>query len=102
MNGTDGNPLKIIQTIAAHDYTTFGMYLLKDMNGEEVDLIEKNHSNKGAESVTKEILKKWLTSDAPTRTYQHLIECLRLSELGALAERIVETQQLDKVCYQRT
>ena len=41
--------------------------------------------------VTKEILKKWLTSDAPTRTYQHLIECLRQSELGALAELIAGT-----------
>ena len=68
------------------------MYLLQDENGEEVDLIEKDHTSKGAESVTKEILKKWLTSDAPTRTYQHLIDCLKQSELGALAE------QLYKVC----
>ena len=60
--------------------------MCQDENGEEVDLIEKDH--KGAESVTKEILKKWLTSDAPTRTYQHLIECLRQSELGALAEQL--------------
>ena len=52
------------------------MYLLQDENGEEVDLIEKNHIIKGAESVTQTILQKWLTSDAPTRTYQHLIECL--------------------------
>ena len=88
MKGADGKPLKIVQKIAAHDYTTFGMYLLQDENGEEVDIIEKDHISKGAESVTKEILKKWLTSDAPTRTYQHLIECLRQSELGALAELI--------------
>ena len=89
MKGADGKPLKIVQKIAAHDYTTFGMYLLQDENGEEVDIIEKDH--KGAERVTKEILKKWLTSDAPTRTYQHLIECLRQSELGALAELIANT-----------
>ena len=76
MKGADGKPLKIVQKIAAHDYTTFGMYLLQDENGEEVDLIEKDHISKGVERVTKEILKKWLTSDAPTRTYQHLIECL--------------------------
>ena len=88
MKGADGKPLKIVQKIAAHDYATFGMYLLQDENGEEVDLIEKDHISKGAESVTKEILKKWLTSDAPTRTYQHLIECLRQSELGALAEQL--------------
>ena len=74
MKGADGKSLKIIQTIAAHDFITFGMCLLQDENGEEVDLIEKNHINKGADSVTKAILKKWLTSDAPTRTYQHLIE----------------------------
>ena len=89
MKGADDKPLKIVQTIAAHDYATFGMYLLQDENGEEVDIIEKDH--KGAESVTKEILKKWLTSDAPTRTYQHLIDCLRQSELGALAEQLITT-----------
>ena len=88
MKGADGKPLKIVQKIAAHDYTTFGMCLLQDENGEEVDLIEKDHINKGSESVTQAILQKWLTSDAPTRTYQHLIECLRQSELGALAELI--------------
>ena len=91
MKGADGKPLKIVQKIAAHDYTTFGMCLLQDENGEEVDVIEKDHINKGVESVTKEILKKWLTSDAPTRTYQHLLECLRQSELGALAELIGKT-----------
>ena len=91
MKGADGKPLKIVQRIASHDYTTFGMCLLQDENGEEVALIEKNHINKGAESVTQAILQKWLTSDAPTRTYQHLIECLRQSELGALAELIANT-----------
>ena len=89
MKGADGKPLKIVKKIAANDYTTFGMCLLQDENGEEVDIIEKDH--KGAERVTKEILKKWLKSDAPTRTYQHLIGCLRQSELGALAELIANT-----------
>ena len=41
--GADGISLRIIQTIAAHDYTTFGMCLLQDENGEEVELIKKNH-----------------------------------------------------------
>ena len=91
MKGADGKPLKIVQTIAAHDYTTFGMCLLQDENGEEVALIEKDHISKGAASVTEAILQKWLTSDAPTRTYQHLIECLSLSELGALAEQLITT-----------
>ena len=89
MRGADGKPLKIIQTIAAGDYMTFGMYLLQDENGVEVELIEKNNKDKGAERVTQSILQKWLTSGAaPTRTYQHLIECLEQSELGALADLI--------------
>ena len=91
MKGADSKPLKIVHTIAAHDYTTFGMCLLQDENGEEIALLKKNHIHEGAESVTQAILQKWLTSDAPNRTYQHLIECLRQSELGALAELIGKT-----------
>ena len=93
MKGADGKSLKIEQTIAAHDYTTFSMCLLQDENGEEVALLKKNHGHDGAKSVTEVILQKWLTSDAPTRTYQHLIECLRQSELGALAELITTVVQ---------
>ena len=91
MKGADGRPLRVIETIAASNYKKFGMYLLRDDNGAMVGLIEKDHIIKGAESVTEAILQKWLKSDAPTRTYEHLIECLRQSELGALAELIVAT-----------
>ena len=73
MKGADGKPLRIVQTIAAGDYMTFGMYLLQDENGDEVELIEKDHVSKGAAGITQAILKKWLKIDAPTRTYQHLI-----------------------------
>ena len=89
MKGADGRPLRVIETIAANNYKKFGIYLLRDDNGAKVDLIEKDHIIKGAASVTEAILQKWLTSDAPTRTYQHLIECLRQSELGALAAQII-------------
>ena len=101
MRGEDGKPLKIIQTIAAGEYITFGMYLLQDENGVEVELIEKNNKDKGAEGVTQSILQKWLTSGAaPTRTYQHLIECLGQSELGALADLmlIANTTPADNAC----
>ena len=91
MKGTDGKPLKIIQSIAAGDYMTFGMCLLQDENGDEVELIEKDHIQKGAEAVTQAIFKKWLTSGAPTRACQHLIECLRQSELGTLADNIADS-----------
>ena len=99
MKGADGEPMKIIQTIAASNYKMFGMFLLQDKNGLAVDLIEKDHINKGAENVTQAILQKWLTSDAPTRTYQHLIECLRQSELGALAELIAAKQGSNKIMH---
>ena len=89
MKGADSKPLKIIETVAAGDYMTFGMCLLQDENGEQVGLIKKDHINEGAKDITDAILQKWLTSGAPTHTYQHLIECLRLSELGAIAEQII-------------
>ena len=88
MKGADGEPLRVIETIAAGNYKMFGMYLLQDKNGTMVDVLKKNHIHDGVESVTQAILQKWLTSDAPSRTYQHLIECLRQSELGALAELV--------------
>ena len=92
MKRADGKGLKIFETIAAGNYKKFGMYLLQDENGTMVNVIEKDHIIRGAASVTQAILQKWLTSDAPTRTYQHLIECLRQSELGALAE-LIENRQ---------
>ena len=88
MIGTNGEPLDIVQKIAAGDYMTFGMCLLQDENGDEVELIKKNHKQDGAESVTQEIIKRWVTSDAPTRTYHHMIACLRMSRLGTLADDI--------------
>ena len=91
MKGADGEPLRVIETIAAGNYKKFGMYLLQDRNGTMVALLKRNHIHDGAESVTEAILQKWLTSDAPTRTYHNLIECLRQSELGALADLIGKT-----------
>ena len=90
MKGADGQPLKITETVAAGDYMTFGMFLLQDENRDRVDLIKDDHIQDGAVGVTLAILKKWLTSGAPTRTYQHLIKCLEQSELGALAEKIAD------------
>ena len=92
MKGVDHKHLKIIETVAAGDYVTFGMCLLQDENGEQVGLIERDQISKGTEAVTRTIIQKWLTSGAPTRTYQHLIECLEQSELGTLAEQIAGLQ----------
>ena len=100
MKGAVGKPLKIIETVAAGDYVTFGMCLLHDENGEQVGLIERDQINKGTEAVTRTIIQKWLTGGAaPTRTYQHLIECLRQSELGTLAEQITAITVESKSTY---
>ena len=91
MKGTDGNNLNVFQKIAAGDYETFGMCLLQDENGVRVDLIKKSNIQEGAKGITRALLKEWLT-DGPehTRTYDHLIECLRESGLGALANDIAK------------
>ena len=90
MTGTDSNSLRIIPRIAAGDYMTFGICLLQDKNGVEIDLLKRMHHNDL--DITEAIFQKWLTSEAPTRTYQHLIECLRMSKLVALAKDIVDAR----------
>ena len=85
MKGMDGKPLCVIRRIAIN-YYTFGVNLLQDNNGEKVDVLERDQ--KEAEAITREILKKWLRDGGPTCTYPHLMECLRESELGALADDI--------------
>ena len=88
MRGTDG--LNVIQKISAGDYETFGMRLLQDENGVKVDLIKRNNKEE-AVHITRALLKEWLR-DSPehTRTYDHLMECLRKSGLRALADDIAE------------
>ena len=96
MKRTDGSPLRIIETVAAGDYMTFGMCLLQDENGDEVEIMETNHRHKGAEFITHAIIRKWLKSGGPTCTYEHLIDCLNQSGLGALAEDINITENLQQ------
>ena len=90
MKGPDGTLLRIIETVAASDYLTFGMCLLHDENGDKVEIIENDHRHKGAEAITQAIIRKWLKSGGPTCTYQHLIKCLNQSGLGALANLIAD------------
>ena len=85
MKLVDGKPLNVTGKIAAN-YYNFGMNLLQDENGVEVAVIERNH--KEAEAITRVILMKWLGDGGPTCTYQHLVECLKKSGLGALADDI--------------
>ena len=89
IKGPDG--LSVIDTIAAGDYETFGMELLKDDNGQRIDLITKDLSSKKA---TEAVLKEWLTGTIPDthpRTYRHLVVCLKEAGMGALADHIHRT-----------
>ena len=88
MKGADGSPLNIIKRVAAGNYTTFGMCLLQDVNGDKVKIIETDYRHKGAEAVTEAIIQKWLKSGRPT--YEHLTKCLNQSGLGTLAKLIAE------------
>ena len=90
MKGTDGTPLKIIETVAAGDYMTFGMCLLRDWN--EIISIKRDYGLDGTESITEAIVLKWLTIGGPTCTYQHLIYCLNRAGLGALAKLIADNR----------
>ena len=91
MVGADGRSVKIIQRIAAgkYMYKDFGMFLLKDENMKEVDVLERHHIHEGPEAITEAIILKWLQESGSTfHTWQHLIDCIRKCGLGALAEDI--------------
>ena len=66
----------------------FGMNLLQDSNCVAVDTIVNTYTHHGPEAVALEILKNWLRKGGLTCTYQHLMDCLRESGLGALADEI--------------
>ena len=53
MEGADGNPLRIIPRIAAGDYMTFGICLLQDENGVDVDVLAKKHAHDGPEGIER-------------------------------------------------
>ena len=89
MKGADGKPLNIIEKIAGVDYVKFGICLLQDEKSDVVEGIVDEHKKEGAKSVTQAILRKWMRSGAPTRTYQHLIKCLEQSGLGTLADNMI-------------
>ena len=90
MKGVDGRSLSVLGRIATN-YYRFGMNLLQDSNCVEVDIIVNNHNHNGTEAVVLEILKKWLHMGGSTCTYQYLMDRLRESELGSLADEIKES-----------
>ena len=94
MKGADGKPSEnssnlLLMTTQHSVCVSYKMIMEKRSNSSR-----RTISAKVLQSVTEAILQKWLTSDAPTLTYHHLIECLRQSELSALsalAEQLITT-----------
>ena len=87
MKGVDERSLNVIGKIAGN-YYDFGMNLLQDSNGVEVDIIVNNHIHHGTVAIAREILRKWICRGGSTCTYQYLMDRLRESELGSLADEM--------------
>ena len=74
---------------------TFGILLLKDENGDKVEAITKEESK--VKDVSLTILKKWLRGEGmqPT-TWKTLIDVMRDSDLGVLADEIEAVKSFAK------
>ena len=52
--------LSIIESIAAKDFKTFGMYLLNDDNGQKVKMVQKSNVTEELPGVVEAIINAWL------------------------------------------
>ena len=78
--------INILEKIGTN-YTTFGIFLLKDDNGAKVESIAKEKGESIYISI--KILSRWLTGEGvQPKTWSTIIEALKMSNLGALAEDI--------------
>lgn len=69
-------------------YTQFGVFLLKDGTGAQVQAIEKKHCN-DAEQINLEILQKWLNGEGKQPvTWETLTAVLCDAQLTTLADEI--------------
>lgn len=90
MKKQDGSDLKFFGTVAGQcNVESFGILLLNDENGSEVNALAADNARKGTstEVFVQSIIKTWLTKGSPDApcTYEHLIQCLNDSGLGTLA-----------------
>ena len=69
------------------NYTTLGIFLLNDDNGAKVETIAKEKGE--SIHISIKILSKWLQGEGmQPPTWSTLIEALKMSNLGVLAEDI--------------
>ena len=78
--------INILERIGTQ-YKTFGIFLLKDDNGAKVDCIAKEEGE--SIQISIKILSKWLQGEGmQPLTWSTVIQALKMSNLGALAEDI--------------
>ena len=68
-------------------YEKFGVLLLDDTTGSQVDIIVHDAREK-AETIVRSILKEWLKGKGKPVTWQTLIDTLRACKLTDLADKI--------------
>ena len=78
--------LKIPQGVGGNCYT-FGIFLLNDQTGGQVDTFKREYQG-DAESVVRRILREWLEGKGLPVTWSSLIKALRDTELLAMADQI--------------
>ena len=82
----ESGKINVLEKIGTN-YTTFGIFLLNDDNGAKVESIAKEKGE--SIHISIKILSKWLQGEGmQPPTWSTLIEALKMSNLGVLAEDI--------------
>ena len=84
--------LKIHKRIGAN-YMDFGIFLLNDDDGSQMDSIEMECQGR-PERIARKILQEWVLGRGKPLTWQTLVETLRDCELNVLADQIREDKLL--------
>jgi hypothetical protein len=82
--------LRVPQQVGAN-YSTFGIFLLNDMTGSRVDIID-TECRERPERIVLRILQEWLEGKGLPVTWESLIQTLRDTDLSVLADQIQATK----------
>ena len=78
--------LRVPQEVGAN-YSTFGIFLLDDQTGTQVDSIEE-YCLRNPEKITRKLLQEWLQGKGLPVTWASLVQTLRDTGLSVLADQI--------------
>ena len=84
--------LKVPQQVGAN-YSTFGIFLLNDETGSQVNTIEHDcHMQSGP--IIRKILQEWLEGKGLPVTWESLVQTLRDIDLSVLADQIQASKMI--------